>query len=175
MGWDMRRGSDPRQMFPLQQPRTIYTLPSPLGAAASFCLDFPQKSTPERGSQVFIFDPLPPRLSPLPKKLPDPAGGSWNGAGGIPNPCSPPQGHFGKVSLYCYDPTNDGTGEMVAVKSLKAGCSQQLLASWKREIEILKTLYHENIVKYKGCCSEQGEEELRGGHKPGFQAPFRGA
>ncbi|XP_076216777.1 non-receptor tyrosine-protein kinase TYK2, partial [Aptenodytes patagonicus] len=67
-------------------------------------------------------------------------------------------GHFGKVSLYCYDPTNDGTGEMVAVKSLKSGCSQQLLASWKREIEILKTLYHENIVKYKGCCSEQGEK-----------------
>ncbi|XP_006262400.3 non-receptor tyrosine-protein kinase TYK2 isoform X1 [Alligator mississippiensis] len=68
------------------------------------------------------------------------------------------EGHFGKVSLYCYDPTNDGTGEMVAVKSLKSGCSQQLLASWKREIEILKTLYHENIVKYKGCCSEQGDK-----------------
>lgn len=118
---------------------------------------------------------MPPWLFPLPKNLPDPAGGSGNGAGGAPNPCSPPQGHFGKVSLYCYDPTNDGTGEMVAVKSLKAGCSQQLLASWKREIEILKTLYHENIVKYKGCCSEQGEEELRGGHKPGFQALLRGA
>lgn len=60
------------------------------------------------------------------------------------------------MGLYCYDPTNDGTGEMVAVKSLKAGCSPQLLASWKKEIAILKTLYHENIVKYKGCCSEQG-------------------
>ncbi|KAK4805945.1 hypothetical protein QYF61_021509 [Mycteria americana] len=24
------------------------------------------------------------------------------------------EGHFGKVSLYCYDPTNDGTGEMPA-------------------------------------------------------------
>uniref|UniRef100_A0A8C5SK75 Tyrosine-protein kinase n=1 Tax=Laticauda laticaudata TaxID=8630 RepID=A0A8C5SK75_LATLA len=68
------------------------------------------------------------------------------------------EGHFGKVSLYCYDPANDGTGEMVAVKSLKSGCSQQLLTSWKKEIEILKTLYHENIVKYKGCCSEQGEK-----------------
>lgn len=77
-----------------------------------------------------------------------------------------PQGHFGKVSLYCYDPTNDGTGEMVAVKSLKSGCSQQLLTSWKREIEILKTLYHENIVKYKGCCSEQGED-TGGGHTGG--------
>lgn len=92
-----------------------------------------------------------------------------------PIPAPTLQGHFGKVSLYCYDPTNDGTGEMVAVKSLKAGCSQQLLASWKREIEILKTLYHENIVKYKGCCSEQGKEELQGGHKPSFKALFFGA
>lgn len=79
---------------------------------------------------------------------------------------SPPknslQGHFGKVSLCCYDPTNDGTGEMVAVKSLKSGSSPQLLSSWKREIQILKTLYHENIVKYKGCCSEQGEGKSRG-------------
>ncbi|XP_066449671.1 non-receptor tyrosine-protein kinase TYK2 isoform X1 [Eleutherodactylus coqui] len=68
------------------------------------------------------------------------------------------EGHFGKVSLYCYDPNNDGTGEMVAVKSLKSGCSQQLETSWKGEIRILKTLYHENIVKYKGCCSEQGDK-----------------
>lgn len=66
------------------------------------------------------------------------------------------EGHFGKVSLFLYDPNNDGTGEMVAVKSLKSECSIQLQASWTREIEILKTLYHENIVKYKGCCSEQG-------------------
>uniref|UniRef100_A0A8C9FY03 Tyrosine-protein kinase n=1 Tax=Pavo cristatus TaxID=9049 RepID=A0A8C9FY03_PAVCR len=71
------------------------------------------------------------------------------------------EGHFGKVGLYCYDPTNDGTGEMVAVKSLKAGCSPQLLASWKKEIAILKTLYHENIVKYKGCCNEQGEQMVQ--------------
>ncbi|XP_075715083.1 non-receptor tyrosine-protein kinase TYK2 [Rhinoderma darwinii] len=68
------------------------------------------------------------------------------------------EGHFGKVSLYCYDPNNDGTGEMVAVKSLKSGCSQQLETNWKGEIRILKTLYHENIVKYKGCCSEQGDK-----------------
>lgn len=66
------------------------------------------------------------------------------------------------MSLCCYDPTNDGTGEMVAVKSLKSGSSPQLLSSWKREIQILKTLYHENIVKYKGCCSEQGEGETPG-------------
>ncbi|OXB62325.1 UNVERIFIED_CONTAM: hypothetical protein H355_008674, partial [Colinus virginianus] len=74
---------------------------------------------------------------------------------------TPAEGHFGKVGLYCYDPTNDGTGEMVAVKSLKADCSPQLLASWRKEISILKTLYHENIVKYKGCCSEQGEKVVQ--------------
>lgn len=66
------------------------------------------------------------------------------------------KGHFGKVSLYCYDPTNDGTGEMVAVKALKEGCGPQLRSGWQREIEILRTLYHEHIVKYKGCCEDQG-------------------
>ncbi|KAM7026463.1 LOW QUALITY PROTEIN: non-receptor tyrosine-protein kinase TYK2 [Acridotheres tristis] len=71
------------------------------------------------------------------------------------------EGHFGKVSLCCYDPTNDGTGEMVAVKSLKSESSPQLLSSWKREIQILKTLYHENIVKYKGCCSEHGDKVVQ--------------
>ncbi|KFO79730.1 Non-receptor tyrosine-protein kinase TYK2, partial [Cuculus canorus] len=71
------------------------------------------------------------------------------------------EGHFGKVSLCCYDPANDGTGEMVAVKSLKGGSSAQLRGCWRREIHILKTLYHDNIVKYKGCCSEQGDEVVQ--------------
>ncbi|XP_041032934.1 non-receptor tyrosine-protein kinase TYK2 [Carcharodon carcharias] len=66
------------------------------------------------------------------------------------------EGHFGKVGLYIYDPFNDGTGEVVAVKSLKSECSEELHTSWTREIEILKTLYHDNIVKYKGSSSEQG-------------------
>ncbi|KAF6098010.1 tyrosine kinase 2 [Phyllostomus discolor] len=70
------------------------------------------------------------------------------------------EGHFGKVSLYCYDPTNEGTGEMVAVKALKAGCSPQLHTGWRREIDILRTLYHEHIVKYKGCCEDQGEKAV---------------
>lgn len=79
------------------------------------------------------------------------------------------QGHFGKVSLYCYDPTNDSTGEMVAVKALKAGSGPQLSTGWRREIDILRTLSHENIVKYKGCCEDQGgrgrgdRERWRGG------------
>ncbi|XP_027765602.1 non-receptor tyrosine-protein kinase TYK2-like, partial [Empidonax traillii] len=50
---------------------------------------------------------------------------------------------------------------MVAVKSLKSGSSPELLSSWRREIQILKTLYHENIVKYKGCCSEQGDKVVQ--------------
>ncbi|XP_057396734.1 non-receptor tyrosine-protein kinase TYK2 isoform X1 [Balaenoptera acutorostrata] len=71
------------------------------------------------------------------------------------------EGHFGKVSLYCYDPTNDGTGEMVAVKALRADCGPQLRTGWRREIEILRTLYHEHIVKYKGCCEDQGEKSVQ--------------
>ncbi|XP_054573423.1 non-receptor tyrosine-protein kinase TYK2 isoform X2 [Eptesicus fuscus] len=71
------------------------------------------------------------------------------------------EGHFGKVSLYCYDPTNEGTGEMVAVKALKADCGPQLRTGWRREIDILRTLYHEHIVKYKGCCEDQGEKSVQ--------------
>ncbi|KGL77497.1 Non-receptor tyrosine-protein kinase TYK2, partial [Tinamus guttatus] len=65
------------------------------------------------------------------------------------------EGHFGRVGLYRYDPGNDGTGELVAVKALKGGCSPGLVAAWRREVAILRTLYHEHIVKYKGCCGEQ--------------------
>lgn len=71
------------------------------------------------------------------------------------------EGHFGKVSLYCYDPTNDGTGEMVAVKAIKAGCGPQLRTCWRREIDILRTLHHKHIVKYKGCCEDQGEKSVQ--------------
>lgn len=67
------------------------------------------------------------------------------------------QGHFGKVMLYVYDPANDGTGEYVAVKTLKQEGGNHLHDSWMKEIEILKSLYHNNIVKYKGCCTELGE------------------
>ncbi|XP_035582023.1 non-receptor tyrosine-protein kinase TYK2 isoform X3 [Zalophus californianus] len=71
------------------------------------------------------------------------------------------EGHFGKVSLSCYDPTNDGTGEMVAVKALKADCGPQLRSGWRREIDILRTLYHKHIVKYKGCCEDPGEKSVQ--------------
>lgn len=45
---------------------------------------------------------------------------------------------------------------MVAVKALKVGCGSQLSTGWRREIDILRMLSHENIVKYKGCCEDQG-------------------
>uniref|UniRef100_A0A3P9LSD7 Tyrosine-protein kinase n=1 Tax=Oryzias latipes TaxID=8090 RepID=A0A3P9LSD7_ORYLA len=70
------------------------------------------------------------------------------------------EGHFGKVTLYKYDPTNDDTGELVAVKVLKqeSGCVAEGLM---KEIEILKSLDHINIVKYKGCCTEPGRTEVQ--------------
>lgn len=67
----------------------------------------------------------------------------------------PLQGHFGQVILYLYDPANDGTGELVAVKTLKHESGNT--EGWIKEIEVLKSLDHCNIVKYKGCCTEGGE------------------
>ncbi|XP_066529724.1 non-receptor tyrosine-protein kinase TYK2 [Hoplias malabaricus] len=71
------------------------------------------------------------------------------------------EGHFGKVMLYVYDPANDGTGEYVAVKTLKQEGGNHLHDSWMKEIEILKSLYHNNIVKYKGCCTELGGQVVQ--------------
>ncbi|XP_073349940.1 non-receptor tyrosine-protein kinase TYK2 isoform X2 [Pagrus major] len=69
------------------------------------------------------------------------------------------EGHFGKVTLYLYDPANDRTGEPVAVKALKQEGGN--VESWMREIDILKSLYHSNIVKYKGCCTELGGQVVQ--------------
>lgn len=70
------------------------------------------------------------------------------------------EGHFGKVTLYQYDPSNDGTGEFVAVKSLKQE-SGDADHGWMKEIEILRSLYHANIVKYKGLCTDAGRQEVQ--------------
>uniref|UniRef100_A0A669BNX7 Tyrosine-protein kinase n=1 Tax=Oreochromis niloticus TaxID=8128 RepID=A0A669BNX7_ORENI len=70
------------------------------------------------------------------------------------------EGHFGKVTLYLYDPANDGKGEQVAVKSLKQE-NDKISDGWIKEIEILKSLYHSNIVKYKGCCTELGGQVVQ--------------
>uniref|UniRef100_A0A669BUY0 non-specific protein-tyrosine kinase n=1 Tax=Oreochromis niloticus TaxID=8128 RepID=A0A669BUY0_ORENI len=66
------------------------------------------------------------------------------------------EGHFGKVELCRYDPRGDRTGELVAVKSLKPENREEQSNNLSREIDILKDLYHENIVKYKGISQEEG-------------------
>ena len=68
------------------------------------------------------------------------------------------QGHFGKVELCRYDPREDRTGELVAVKSLKTENSEVQSSNLWCEIDILRKLYHENIVRYKGICREEGKE-----------------
>nr|XP_057929778.1 tyrosine-protein kinase JAK1 isoform X2 [Doryrhamphus excisus] len=71
------------------------------------------------------------------------------------------QGHFGKVELCRYDPRGDRTGELVAVKSLKPENGQEKGSNLSSEIDILKALYHENIVKYKGICLEEGGQATK--------------
>uniref|UniRef100_A0A3B5AH25 Tyrosine-protein kinase n=1 Tax=Stegastes partitus TaxID=144197 RepID=A0A3B5AH25_9TELE len=71
------------------------------------------------------------------------------------------EGHFGKVELCRYDPRGDRTGELVAVKSLKPENQEEQSSNLSSEIEILKELYHENIVKYKGICQEEGGQAIK--------------
>ncbi|XP_060890941.1 tyrosine-protein kinase JAK1 [Labrus mixtus] len=71
------------------------------------------------------------------------------------------EGHFGKVELCRYDPRGDGTGELVAVKSLKPENCEEQSTNLSREIDILKGLYHDNIVKYKGICLEEGGQAIK--------------
>lgn len=54
-----------------------------------------------------------------------------------------------------YDPLQDNTGEVVAVKKLQHS-TEEHLRDFEREIEILKSLQHDNIVKYKGVCYSAG-------------------
>jgi len=54
-----------------------------------------------------------------------------------------------------YDPLQDNTGEVVAVKKLQHSTTEHI-RDFEREIEILKSLQHENIVKYKGVCYGAG-------------------
>ncbi|TSM85947.1 Tyrosine-protein kinase JAK2 [Bagarius yarrelli] len=70
------------------------------------------------------------------------------------------KGNFGSVEMCRYDPLQDGTGEVVAVKKLQHSTTEHL-RDFEREIEILKSLQHENIVKYKGVCYGAGRRNLR--------------
>lgn len=71
------------------------------------------------------------------------------------------EGHFGKVELCRYDPRGDKTGELVAVKSLKPENREEQGNNLSTEIDILKALYHDNIVKYKGICQEEGGQAIK--------------
>ncbi|XP_076026264.1 tyrosine-protein kinase JAK1 [Genypterus blacodes] len=71
------------------------------------------------------------------------------------------EGHFGKVELCRYDPRGDKTGELVAVKSLKPENREEQSNNLATEIDILKALYHKNIVKYKGICQEEGGQAIK--------------
>ncbi|KAF1385446.1 hypothetical protein PFLUV_G00107860 [Perca fluviatilis] len=63
------------------------------------------------------------------------------------------EGHFGKVELCRYDPRGDKTGELVAVKSLKPENREEQSNNLSSEIDILKALYHENIVNLSTLLS----------------------
>ncbi|XP_029024743.1 tyrosine-protein kinase JAK2a [Betta splendens] len=70
------------------------------------------------------------------------------------------KGNFGSVEMCRYDPLQDSTGEVVAVKKLQHSTAEHL-RDFEREIEILRSLQHENIVKYKGVCYSAGRRNLR--------------
>uniref|UniRef100_UPI00358F9C03 tyrosine-protein kinase JAK2 n=1 Tax=Myxine glutinosa TaxID=7769 RepID=UPI00358F9C03 len=62
-------------------------------------------------------------------------------------------GNFGTVELCRYDLLGDNTGELVAVKKLQHEHSN---TEFEKEIDILKSLPHENIVRYMGICRSTG-------------------
>ncbi|XP_037115766.1 tyrosine-protein kinase JAK2 isoform X2 [Syngnathus acus] len=70
------------------------------------------------------------------------------------------KGNFGSVEMCRYDPLQDNTGEVVAVKKLQHSTAEHI-RDFEREIDILKSLQHENIVKYKGVCYSAGRHNLR--------------
>lgn len=78
---------------------------------------------------------------------------------GVPDPL-PNQGNFGSVELCRYDPLGDSTGELVAVKKLQQDSAKEL-QDFEREIQILHSLQHDFIVKYRGVCYSRGERGVR--------------
>ncbi|XP_029415202.1 tyrosine-protein kinase JAK3 isoform X2 [Nannospalax galili] len=70
------------------------------------------------------------------------------------------KGNFGSVELCRYDPLGDNTGALVAVKQLQhSGPDQQ--RDFQREIQILKALHNDFIVKYRGVSYGPGRQSLR--------------
>ena len=60
------------------------------------------------------------------------------------------------------DPLQDGRGDVVAGKKLEHVATEDLV-DFEREIEILKALQHDSIVKYKVVCYRAGGWEGPGG------------
>ncbi|XP_037674331.1 tyrosine-protein kinase JAK3 [Choloepus didactylus] len=70
------------------------------------------------------------------------------------------KGNFGSVELCRYDPLGDNTGALVAVKQLQhSGPEQQ--RDFQREIQILKALHSDFIVKYRGVSYGPGRQSRR--------------
>ncbi|KAM4856423.1 tyrosine-protein kinase JAK3 [Urocitellus parryii] len=70
------------------------------------------------------------------------------------------KGNFGNVELCRYDPLGDNTGALVAVKQLQhSGPDQQ--RDFQREIQILKAMHSDFIVKYRGVSYGPGRQSLR--------------
>ncbi|XP_012883788.1 PREDICTED: tyrosine-protein kinase JAK3 [Dipodomys ordii] len=70
------------------------------------------------------------------------------------------KGNFGSVELCRYDPLGDNTGALVAVKQLQhSGPDQQ--RDFQREIQILKAMHSDYIVKYRGVSYGPGRQSLR--------------
>uniref|UniRef100_A0A9L0JE41 Tyrosine-protein kinase n=1 Tax=Equus asinus TaxID=9793 RepID=A0A9L0JE41_EQUAS len=70
------------------------------------------------------------------------------------------KGNFGSVELCRYDPLGDNTGALVAVKQLQhSGPEQQ--RDFQREVQILRALHSDFIVKYRGVSYGPGRQSLR--------------
>ncbi|KAM9384168.1 tyrosine-protein kinase JAK2 [Pholidichthys leucotaenia] len=69
------------------------------------------------------------------------------------------KGNFGSVELCRYDPLCDNTGEMVAVKKLQTN-KQSNLEDFQKEVNTLRALRCDFIVKYKGVCYSMGRRSM---------------
>ncbi|XP_067085736.1 tyrosine-protein kinase JAK2 [Osmerus mordax] len=65
------------------------------------------------------------------------------------------KGNFGSVELCRYDPLGDNTGELVAVKKLQPN-KQSNMEDFQKEINTIRSLHCEYIVKYMGVCYSMG-------------------
>ncbi|XP_041694645.1 tyrosine-protein kinase JAK2-like [Coregonus clupeaformis] len=65
------------------------------------------------------------------------------------------KGNFGSVELCRYDPLGDNTGELIAVKKLQPN-KQSNLDDFQKEINTIRSLHCDYIVKYRGVCYSMG-------------------